>query len=82
MSRIGNLTRLIHTLATVCVMTIHIYQVDTVVPIVVGVGEKRGAQKLIHGDIPQKGSTRYWSYLEDLWLCAGGLSAVNAIGTK
>ena len=28
----------------------------------------------------QKGSTRYWNYLEDYWPCVGGLSAVNAIG--
>ena len=32
--------------------------------------------------IPEKGSTRYWSYLEDNWPCAGGLWAVNAIGTQ
>ena len=29
-----------------------------------------------------QGSTRYWNYLEDYWPCAGGLSAVNAIGTQ
>ena len=23
----------------------------------------------------------YWNYLEDYWPCAGGLSAVNVIGT-
>ena len=28
-----------------------------------------------------KGSTRYSTYLEDYWLCAHGLSAVNVIGT-
>ena len=28
-----------------------------------------------------KDSTRYWNYLEDYWHCAGGLWAVNAIGT-
>ena len=33
-----------------------------------------------HGDL-QNGNTRYWNYLEDYWPCAGGLSAVNAIGT-
>ena len=27
-------------------------------------------------------STRYWNYLEVYWPCAGGLSAVNAIGTQ
>ena len=30
--------------------------------------------------VMQKGSTRYAKYLEDGWPCAGGLSAVNAIG--
>ena len=29
-----------------------------------------------------EGSTRYWNYLKDHWPCAGGLSAVNAIGTQ
>ena len=29
-----------------------------------------------------KGSTRYWNYLKDYWPCAGGLSAVSAIGTQ
>ena len=29
-----------------------------------------------------KGSTCYWKYFGDYWLCAGGLSAVNAIGTQ
>ena len=29
-----------------------------------------------------EGSTRYWNYLEDYWPSAGGLSAVNAIGTQ
>ena len=27
-------------------------------------------------------STGYWKYFEDYWPCAGGISAVNAIGTK
>ena len=27
-------------------------------------------------------STRYSTYLEDRWPCAGGLSAVNAFGTQ
>ena len=31
---------------------------------------------------PCKGGTRYSNYLDDYWLCAGGLSAVNAIGTQ
>ena len=29
-----------------------------------------------------QGSTRYWNYLEVYWPCAGGLWAVNAIGTQ
>ena len=29
-----------------------------------------------------KGSTRYWNYFEVYCPCAGGLSAVNAIGTQ
>ena len=47
---------------------------------VVGVG-KKGAHYMVHG-VLQNGSTRYWNYLEDYWPCAGGLSAVNAIGTQ
>ena len=45
---------------------------------------KRGAHKLVHGDLLGWGSTRYWNYLEDylVLLCAGGLSVVNAIGTQ
>ena len=45
------------------------------------VWEKRGAHKLVHDDT-WEGSTRYSNYLEDYWLCAGGLSAVNAIGAQ
>ena len=36
---------------------------------------------MVHGDL-QKGSTRYWNYLENYWPCAGGLSAMNDIGTQ
>ena len=43
--------------------------------------ENRGTQKLVHDDT-QKGSTRYWNYLENYWPCAGGLPAVNTIGTQ
>ena len=32
--------------------------------------------------MPCQASTRYWNYLEVYWSCAGGLSAVNAIGTQ
>ena len=42
---------------------------------------KRKAHKNWPMVIPQKGSTRHWDYLEDYWPCAGGVSAVNAIGT-
>ena len=41
-----------------------------------GVG-KRGAYYLVHGDLPP-----VWVYLQVYWPCAGGLSAVNAIGTQ
>ena len=44
---------------------------------IVGVG-KRGAYYL--SMVTCQGSTR-WNYLEVYWPCAGGLSAVNAIGT-
>ena len=37
---------------------------------------KRGAYYLVHDDLP-----RLHNYLEVYWPCAGGLSAVNAIGT-
>ena len=43
--------------------------------------ENRGAHQLVHGDL-KNGSTRYWNYLEEYWPCAGGLSAVSAIGTQ
>ena len=46
---------------------------------IVGVG--KGAHQLVHGDL-QNGCTHYWNYLEGHWPCAGGLSAVNAIGTQ
>ena len=36
---------------------------------------------LVHGDTLQD-SIRYTSYLEDYWPCAGGLSAVDTIGTQ
>ena len=36
---------------------------------------------MVRGDL-QNGGTRYWNYLEDYWPCAGGLSAVNVIGTQ
>ena len=31
--------------------------------------------------VPEK-AARYWENLEDYWPCAGGLSAVNVIGTQ
>ena len=46
---------------------------------IVGGGKER--QTLI-GSWRYKGITGYWNYLEDYWPCAGGLSALNAIGTR
>ena len=46
----------------------------------VGSGKREAPKKWSKG-ITCKGSTRYRNYLEDYWPCAGGLSAVNAIGT-
>ena len=40
--------------------------------------EKRGAYKLVHGDLPRQALVQ--NYLGVYWTCAGGLSAVNAIG--
>ena len=55
------------------------YQHAHSIPIV-GVGIER--RKSIGTMVTcKKGSTRYWNYLGDYWSCAGGLSAVNAIGT-
>ena len=45
-----------------------------------GCGKERRAL-IVRGD-NCKGSTRSSNYLEDYWPCAGGLSAVNAIGTQ
>ena len=42
---------------------------------------KRGAHSLVHGDL-QNSSTHYRNYLEVYWPFAGGLLAVNAIGTQ
>ena len=36
---------------------------------------------MVHGDL-QTDSTRYSNYPEDYWPCAGGLSAVDAIGMQ
>ena len=46
-----------------------------------GVG-KRKVHKNRSMAISEKGSTRYWNYLEDHWNCVGGLSAMSAIGTQ
>ena len=35
---------------------------------------------MVHGDLPRQ--HLIWNYLEVFWPCAGGLSAVNAIGTQ
>ena len=45
-----------------------------------GCGEKKA--HINWSMVTCQGSTRYWNYLEDYWPCAGGLSAVNAIGTQ
>ena len=36
---------------------------------------------MVHGDLPRQHSFET-NYLEVYWPCAGGLSAVNAIGTQ
>ena len=48
---------------------------------IVGVGKER--YTLINWSmVTCQGSTRDWNSLEDYWSCAGGLSAVNVIGTQ
>ena len=38
---------------------------------------------LVHGDAREAPLVNdYWNYLEVYWSCAGGLSAVNSIGTQ
>ena len=61
-------------------MTTHAYILHTNnSTVIVGAGKER---RTLVGPWGCKGSTRYWNYVEDYWLCAGGLSAVNAIGTQ
>ena len=55
------------------------YQHAHFIPIV-GVGKER--RTLIGPWLSANGSTHYWNYLEEYGPCAGGLSAVNAIGTQ
>ena len=55
------------------------FQHAHVIPIVVE--GKRGAYKLVHGDLPSKAALDR-NYLEVYWPGAGGISAVNAIGTQ
>ena len=43
--------------------------------------ENSGAQLFWSMGVTCNGSIRYKNYLEDYWPCAGGLSAVNDIGT-
>ena len=45
-----------------------------------GCGKER--RILVGSMVTCQGSIRYWNYLEVYWPCAGGLSAVNAIGTQ
>ena len=47
-----------------------------------GCGKKRGAHKLVHGDLQRQQPVTGTLPFEDYWPCAGGLSAVNAIGTQ
>ena len=44
----------------------------------IGCGEKEGGHSLVHV-VPWIGSTRYSSYLDKYWPCAGGFSVVIAI---
>ena len=43
--------------------------------------EKSGAYHLVHG-VTWIGSTRYSSYIEDYWPCAGELSGLIAMGMQ
>ena len=80
-SRIGNLTRLIHTLLKG--MTMH-----TLPPILSTCPRHTNCgcrERWVHMNwsmVTCKSSTRYWNYFEDYWPCAGELSAANAIGTQ
>ena len=47
--------------------------------LLVDVGKER--RSLVHV-VMQRQHPFYWNYLEDYWLCAGGPSAVNAIGMQ
>ena len=51
-----------------------------IIPLVSGCGKREAHNNW--SMVTCKGSTRYWNYLEVYWPCAGGLSAVNAIGTQ
>ena len=61
---------------SLCITRVHY------IPIVVKGCGKRKARKNWSMVISEKGSTRYWNYIEDYWPSAGWLSAVNAIGTR
>ena len=50
------------------------------IPIIVGVGKRGAYELLVHGDLAKAALVR--NYLEVYWPSAGGLSAVNAIGTR
>ena len=59
------------------------FPVYLLIPFVVDMCGKSEAQKECSMRIQDlKSSTRYWNYVEDYCPCAGGLSAVNAIGTR
>ena len=62
------------------VVPLRYFQHAHFIPIIVGVG-KRGEYYLVHGDLPSKAAL-VRNYLEVYLPRAGGLSAVNAIGTQ
>ena len=80
--RIGNLTRLILTLAIRDDHT-HIHTpVLSTCPLHTNSGCGKREAHINWSMVTCQGSTRYWNCLEVHWPCAGGLSAVNGIGTQ
>ena len=73
-SRIGNHTRLVHTILYMIIIDTYIHTNG---------GTSNMPTHTNSGPmVMQTGSTRYRNYVEDYWSCAGGLSAVNTIGTQ
>ena len=54
------------------------YSQATYINTYMGVGKERRTS--FDWSVVMQRQHRYWNYLEDFWPCAGGLSAVNAIG--